>query len=95
MSCPLSRFSDIFGKPNEGAHSYRFLDIAIVDVTATIIGAGMLSGISKYLFETNFIKYFIIFLIILFILAIGLHRLFCVNTTINKFIFGEIIPNSS
>lgn len=27
----FSEYSDIFGKPNEGVHSYRFLDTAIVD----------------------------------------------------------------
>jgi len=29
-------------------------------------------------------------LLILFIIGIGVHRLFCVNTTINKAIFGEL-----
>lgn len=82
MSCPFKQFSDIFGKPNEGVHSYRIFNIAIVDVISTIIGALIIS----YIFNINFI----LLLIFMFLLGIVLHRLFCVNTTINKLIFGEI-----
>jgi len=82
MSCPFKQYKNIFGKEGEGAHSIRFLNIAIVDLVFTIIGALLIS----YFTNTNF---FIIF-IILMLMAIILHRLFCVNTTINKLIFGEI-----
>jgi hypothetical protein len=82
MNCPFKQFSDIFGKPNEGAHSYRIFNIAIVDVISTIIGVLIIS----YIFNINFI----LLLIFMFLLGIVLHRLFCVNTTINKLIFGEI-----
>ncbi len=82
MNCPFLIYSNIFGEPNTGIHSYRIFNIAIVDVILTIIGAFLIS----YLFNLNFIKC----LLILFILGIILHRLFCVNTTINKFIFGKI-----
>jgi hypothetical protein len=82
MSCPFKNFSDIFGKPNEGAHSYRFLNLAIVDVILTIIG----SFIIAKLFNLNFP----LVLLFIFILGVILHRLFCVNTTINKFIFGIV-----
>ncbi len=83
MSCPLVKFSNLFGKPNEGIHAYRILDIAIADVIATFIGAGVIS----YTFNINFIKV----LIVLIIISIILHRLFCVNTTVNKWIFGEVV----
>ena len=79
MSCP---FKNIFGKEGEGAHSIRFLNFAIVDVILTIIG----SFIIGYLFNINILLVFVILMII----AIILHRLFCVNTTLNKMIFGEI-----
>ena len=55
MSCPFKNYSDIFGKPNEGAHSYRFLNLAIVDVILTIIG----SFIIAKLFNLNFPKFYI------------------------------------
>lgn len=82
MNCPFKNLSEIFGRPNEGVHSYRFMNLAIVDVLATIIGAFIIARI----FNWNFF----LTLLVIFILGIILHRLFCVNTTINKFIFGVL-----
>lgn len=82
MSCPFKAFSEIFGRPNEGVHSYRFMNLAIVDVLGTIIGAFIIAK----LFNLNFPMT----LLIIFIIGIILHRLFCVNSTINKFIFGVL-----
>lgn len=83
MSCPFAKYSDIFGKPKTGFHSFRIFDIAINDLIGTIGIAGIIS----YIFKFNFS----IVLIILLFLGIILHRLFCVNTTINKLLFGEVI----
>jgi hypothetical protein len=74
--CP---YKYIFGKPGEGVHSYRIFDIAVVDVVCTIILA---YGISKY-FDYNFK----LVLLILFLLGIILHHLFCVRTTVDKLLF--------
>jgi hypothetical protein len=79
MEKSLCPYKYIFGKPNEGIHKYRIFDIAIIDVIMTIIGA---FGISKF-FHLNF-KFV---LIILFLLGIISHRLFCVKTTIDKLLF--------
>ncbi len=80
--CPFKAYSEIFGKPNQGVHSYRILDLAIADIIMTIIGAIIISLI----FKINFF----LTLIFLFLLGIVLHRFFCVNTTINKMIFGIV-----
>lgn len=74
------KYSDIFGKVKSGIHSYRVFDIAIMDVILTIIGAFLL----QLLFPT--INFFVI-LLMLFVIGIGLHRLFCVRTTIDKLLF--------
>lgn len=79
MSCP---FRDILGRPNEGIHSYRLFNLAIVDVILTVIGAIIISKVFNY--------NFLMVLSIIFALGIILHRIFCVNTTINKIIFGII-----
>ncbi len=81
-NCPCKKFKYIFGKENEGIHSYRLFNLAIADIIMTIIGAFLIS----YFFKYNFL----IILIILFIIGIILHRLFCVNTTVNKLIFGIV-----
>ena len=82
MSCPFKKYSEIFGKPNTGFHSFRVFDIAILDLLGTIL----ISGLISVSFNFNFL----IVLIFLLVLGILLHRLFCVNTTINKLIFGEV-----
>lgn len=75
----LCKYKDILGKPNQGAHSYRIFNIAIVDVLLTILAAYLLSIFTGY----NFV-YTLIFM---FILGIISHRIFCVRTTIDKLLF--------
>jgi hypothetical protein len=77
----LCQYKDILGKPGKGIHSYRIFNIAIIDVLLTIIGAYLI-----YLFFPK-INYFVI-LILFFILGIILHKIFCVRTTIDKYLFG-------
>lgn len=78
----LCDYKDIFGKPGTGAHSYRIFDIAVVDVVATLILAFIIWWFTRYPVHW----------ILLFVFGIGIvfHRLFCVNTTVNKFIFGKV-----
>ena len=75
----LCKYKDALGKPNVGIHSYRIFNIAIADVIMTFIGAFIIS----YFYNISFIKTSIF----LFILGIILHRIFCVQTTINKLLF--------
>ena len=72
----LCQYKNIFGEPGKGAHSYRLFNIAVVDVIATLL----LAFIIAKSFNVSFIKSSIV----LFILGIILHRLFCVRTTIDK-----------
>ena len=76
----LCKYKNIFGEPNTGAHSYRLFNLAIVDIIATIILGIIISFVFK--------QPFIITLVILFILGIIFHKLFCVNTTINNLLFS-------
>jgi hypothetical protein len=76
----LCQYKDMFGKVGQGIHSYRIFNIAIVDVLLTILGAFII-----HLFLPKY-NYFLI-LLLLFILGIILHRLFCVRTPIDKFLF--------
>ena len=79
------QYANIFGKPNEGIHSYRLFNIAIVDVIFTILTAYLIS----YYFYNK--KYFGYILLILFTLAIVMHYIFCVQTTVNRFINNYIL----
>ncbi len=77
----LCKQKNLLGKPNKGFHKHVF-GIAIFDLLATILVAVLLSWWKKW-------NFFIVFLILM-IIAIIVHRIFCVNTTINKFIFGKV-----
>lgn len=81
MNFNLCKYKDIFGKSKEGVHSFRIFDIAVVDVIGTI---GVAYFISQY-YNLNFYH----ILIILFLLGIILHHLFCVRTTVDKILFPE------
>ena len=82
MKC-LCPYSDIFGEVGKGIHSYRMFDIALIDVIATMVGAYF---IQKYFYPSK--KYCTI-LFWLFVIGILSHRLFCVRTTIDKFLFKK------
>jgi len=72
----LCKYKDIFGKPGQGVHSYRIMDIAIVDILLTIFSSWL---VSKY-YEKNF---WIVFSINM-ILSIIVHKFFCVDTTLTR-----------
>jgi len=78
MTC---EYKNMFGKAREGVHSYRFLNIAVVDTIATIIIAYLIHAFTK-------VNFFLV-LLLLFLLGIISHRLFCVRTTIDKLLFKE------
>lgn len=68
------------GKVGEGIHSYRFMNIAIVDFIGTIVIALIIS----FVFNISAWKT----IVTAFILGIIAHHLFCVRTTVDKLIFG-------
>ena len=78
--CPYSK---LFGEVGKGLHSYRIFDIAYIDVILTMLGAYC---IQRYFYpETKYYK----ILLLTFIAGIIAHRLFCVRTTIDKYLFGK------
>jgi RsiW-degrading membrane proteinase PrsW (M82 family) len=89
----LCKYKNIFGAPNTGVHSYRIFNIAIVDALVVFIIAIVITMIwyryTKSKSKKNK-KYwiFVITLISLFILGIFAHWLFCVDTTVHKYLFN-------
>jgi hypothetical protein len=79
MDSSLCPYKYLFGKPNESVHKYRILDVAIVDLSMTIA--------ASYLIAQYYNKDFKIILVILILLGIISHRLFCVRTTVDKLLF--------
>ena len=79
----ICKYKEIFGKVNQGIHSYSIYDLAVIDILFTIILAFIINNNSH---KHSFYNFFVI-LILLFILGIISHRFFCVRKTIDKFIF--------
>lgn len=77
----LCAYKNMFGKVGEGIHSYRIGNIAVVDIGVTCVFA-------FFIWHFGFPKYnFFYVLLSFFLLGIFMHRLFCVRTTIDKFLF--------
>lgn len=83
----LCQYKDVLGVPKQGFHSARLFGFARNDVLGTF---GIALMISIIFYRKTLFRSFIIISILLFVLAIILHRLFCVNSTLNKMIFGKI-----
>ena len=77
----LCKHKNLFGKEGEGVHSYRFLNVAIVDVIVTVIAGYVIHLYTQYKF--------INVLLFLFFLGIVSHRLFCVRSTVDKLLFKD------
>ena len=75
----LCKYKNMFGEPGTGAHSYRFFNIAVVDVILTVLAAYFFSWLTKYSFFYSLVTFFI--------LGIIAHSAFCVRTTVDKFLF--------
>lgn len=82
----LCRYKNLLGKPNQGIHSLRIgkniigkNGIAVFDIFLTIFLALIISK----LFNTSFLMA----LVYSISLGILLHRLFCVETTIDQMLF--------
>lgn len=75
--CPfagLTAFRDVFGEPGKGFHSVRVLDIAILDVVGTLMGAWLIAQATGWFFGWVFVW--------LFVIGEILHVAFCVETTV-------------
>jgi hypothetical protein len=73
------QYKSIFGNPNEGVHAYRMFNLAVVDVVFTVMAAW---GLHVMFPKVSF--FFILFL--LFLLGIFCHHLFCVKTTVARYL---------
>ena len=80
VNIDLCQYSDIFGLPNKGIHSYRLFDFAIVDTVLTFLLAYVIS----YLFNSNYL----LTLLFTFVLGFFLHYIFCVQTKLIRLVLG-------
>lgn len=81
----LCNYSDIFGKPNTGLHKIRIYDLAIVDIFLTFVFAYVIYYYvnKKY----NYNVHYLVYVVTMFVIGIIMHRLFCVRTTVDNYLF--------
>lgn len=78
----LCKHRDIAGKPEEGVHAIRFMGMAAFDIVGSLILATVIALATGWNLA--------VCVFVVFVLGVIVHRLFCVNTAVNKFIFGEV-----
>ena len=76
--CPLSKFNKIFGIPGKGVHHFRILDVAAIDYFLTLIGAILLSYLTRVPLVLSTIG--------LLILGVILHAAFGIPTNAVKYL---------
>lgn len=74
------QYKDIFGKPNEGIHSWKILGFAMVDTLLTLLAAYF---IAKY-FDLKGVVGILFVFVALLIFSVLIHKLFCVETHLTK-----------
>ena len=74
----VCQYSELLGIPGKGIHT-RYMGIAYMDVLMTLI----LTEVISYLFGYNFFAVFFALLLT----GVLIHRLFCVRTTVDKWLF--------
>lgn len=80
----LCQYKDIFGKPNEGVHSFRVFGFAAVDIILTLLAAFIISKVYKGRSIAGIKLDFVNVTIALFLVGILLHWIFCVDTKLNR-----------
>lgn len=76
--CIFKEFSNIFGEPRTGVHSFRILDAPVVDHICTILLAMFITYISKIPLELT--------IIVCYILGIICHYLFGVESNTLRYL---------
>jgi hypothetical protein len=76
------QYKNILGKVGKGIHSIRIYNISVIDVILTFLAAYLINRVYP---QFNYLT----ILFFLFLSGIFLHRLFCVRTTIDKWLFPK------
>jgi hypothetical protein len=77
----LCKYKNMFGEPRIGIRKYRIFDIAIFDTVITVWCVYVLSWLFKWPFWST--------LVIVLLLGIFVHKLFCVRTGVAMKLFPD------
>jgi hypothetical protein len=88
MSGPC-KYSNALGSPGQGVHAPRLAGLAVADLLGT---AGLTYLLTRYGLKRTDLFAFVLVFVILLLVAVILHEVFCVNTRLNAAIFGRPWP---
>ena len=78
----LWAYRNVFGSPGKGIHALRIGGVAAVDVLGTLVICGLISHTWKVaVWKVTLVA---------ILVAIAIHRVFCVNTRVNVALFGVL-----
>jgi hypothetical protein len=76
----LCKYKNMIGEPNTGLRKkYRLFDVAVIDVSVTLIASVLLGYFMKWNIPRT--------VVLVFLAGIVAHRVFCVRTTFDKWLF--------
>ena len=77
----LCQYRDALGVPGKGVHAWRVGGIAAADVIMTVVAAGAIAWLTGWNFWVTLGG--------LFVMGVVLHRVFCVLTTVDRWLFDR------
>jgi hypothetical protein len=78
----LCKYKNVIGEPNTGLRKkYRIFDVAVIDTVVTLLAVYLISYFSGYPFLYT--------LVITFVIMVISHRLFCVRSTTDRWLFSN------
>ena len=80
----LCKYKGLFGKPGEGIHQYRAFGVGVVDVLVTILGGAIVGYCIRWFLPWWNVPATIV---ATFLAGIVVHRVFCVRTAVDKWLF--------
>ena len=75
----LCKYKDLFGIPGQGIHAFKIYGISVWDTLITIAVALIIVWTTGWGYWKTIIGFFL--------LGIVVHKLFCVRTTVDKWLF--------
>lgn len=81
-------YKDALGVPRKGVHAARMMgDLALNDVVMTLMAPAIV--LLPWIGSRHILRVYLLLLVWLITTGILLHRLFCVRTTLDKFLFPQ------
>lgn len=80
----LCKYRNVFGEPGRGAHAWRIGGVAAIDVIFTVLAAAAITWLADWADRPVNFWYVLGGLLVA---GVAMHRLFCVRTAVDRWLF--------